>query len=377
MPSFATQTVSDQSQIASESQHDIRFRPRSPGQITVLSTPSPVPMKSQTETGLLGKVELRRPGSGVPVASLASKIGENHLVLSYTATSADLATAGDWTCRILNSSLIKSVFATQITSVSDFPLKTASFDLGLLGNMLSAAARTAALRVHLESSSDGSPQSVASWSVPVASSFGGSVESRFKIDDPSKTLVDIRNHTIDTTFRLLGLNSDPAYPIISVLTNPMRFFVALRFNTQGALLKAKDAGVPDINIDSFAISATVGFDGTIVPQCDVTAILRFNNTDVSGDVKSSVEAAILGQLAQQKITPALVRQKIESFFVLLMRLSDSTIVHGYRQVVQGHVQSYSVQGNSLVVSYYQVPVATQQLPLQAVATARVTQIAAR
>ena len=76
--------------------------------------------------------------------------------------------------------------------------------------MLSEAAATAAVRVHLESSSDGSAQSVASWSVAVADLVGGTIETRFNIKDPSKTLVNVDGHTIDTTFHLLGLNSDPA-----------------------------------------------------------------------------------------------------------------------------------------------------------------------
>ena len=89
----------------------------------------------------------------------------------------------------------------------------------------------------------------------------------------------------------------------------------------GALLKANDSGVPDINIDSFAIRATVNFDGTIVPECDVTAILRFNSTDVSGDVKSNVELAQPAWSTPKVLTPALVRQGIDSFFVRLMRLN--------------------------------------------------------
>jgi hypothetical protein len=66
-----------------------------------------------------------------------------------------------------------------------------------------------------------------------------------------------------------------------------------------------------------------------------------------------------------------VRQKIEIFFVLLMRLNDSTAAHGlFRELLQAHIQGYSVQGNSLVVTYYQVPV------LQEVGTLHTTAVAA-
>jgi hypothetical protein len=84
---------------------------------------------------------------------------------------------------IFNGSLISTVFTTEITSVSDLLLKTASLDIPFLNTVLSEAAATAAVRVHLESSSDGSAQSVASWSVAVANLIGGTIESRFNIKD--------------------------------------------------------------------------------------------------------------------------------------------------------------------------------------------------
>ena len=255
----------------------------------------------------------------------------------------------------MNGSLINTVFTTEITSVSDLPLKTASFDMPFLNTVLSEASATAALRVHLESSSDGSLQSVASWSVAVADLIGGSIETRFNVKDPSKTLVNIDGHTIDTTFRLLGLNSQPGFPVVALLSNPLSLVLTLPFNTEGALLKANDFAVPDINIDSFQISATVNFDGTIVPECDVTAILRFNSTDVSGDVKSNVESAINSELSARGLTPAVVRQALESFFVRLMRLSGMISVRNVPKFGQAHIQGYSVSGNSLIVSYYQVP----------------------
>lgn len=356
MANFATQTISDHARIASGDQRDIKFRPGQPGTITLQTKPSPVPQKSQTETGFLGQIELRRPGSGTPVAKEKVKIGENHLALGYTATAADLAAPGDWTCRITNFSLINADFTTVISYISDFPLLTASFDIPLIEQLLSEVGATAAVRVHLESSNDGSKQSVASWSVPVANLIGGQVETRIHIPDASKTLINVHGHTIDTTFRLLGLNSDPAGLFAGLVTNPLGLLVGLRFDTSGALLKANDFGVPDINIDSFAISLTVNFDGTIVPECNVTAILRLNSIDVSGDVKGQVESALASKIAEVKLTPAVVRQQIETFFVLLMRLSGTRVTtHRLPEFLQGHIQSYAVQGNSLVATYFQVP----------------------
>ena len=75
MADFANQTTSDQAQIASESLRTISFRPGEPGPISVSSVPTQVPLKSQSELGLLGRVELLEPGSATPVASATAPIG--------------------------------------------------------------------------------------------------------------------------------------------------------------------------------------------------------------------------------------------------------------------------------------------------------------
>ena len=119
-----------------------------------------------------------RPGGGAPAATASAKIGSTSLGLKYTTTAADLAAPGDWICRIFNASLVSPVFTTKITSsahppVIVYPIKSASFDIPLLGTLLQEVVETAAVRIHLEASGDGSNQSVASWSVPIANLIGG------------------------------------------------------------------------------------------------------------------------------------------------------------------------------------------------------------
>ncbi len=199
MPDFAQLVVPDLATIAAGGQRLTTFRPGQPGPIAIRCTPTPVPTNTQSQTGLLGKLTLLKPGN-VTAATANAPIGSNVLTLSYTATEADLAVAGDWTCRIDSGISVAASFDTEITYVSAFPLQTASFDLTLLNAILGEAVATAAVCVHLESSGDQSKQSVISWSVPVADLIGGSVETRFAVANIEKDA---------TTFQLLGLELRP------------------------------------------------------------------------------------------------------------------------------------------------------------------------
>ena len=251
-----------------------------------------------------------RPTGGSTVATASANIGSSSVGLKYTTTAADLATPGDWTCRIFNASLIASTFTTRITSsaspaVVDYPIKTASFDIALLGNLLQEAANTAALRVHLEASGDGSKKSVVSWSVPVANLIDGSTDSWFHIDDVSKSVTLLNATLINATFRLLNLNSDPAGLSVGVSTDPLAITATLGFDAGGALLKSETTGVPDGTFDLFQITLTVNFDGTIVPECNVKATINIASFeyDVSSDVKSNVESHIADMIFSNYLSP--------------------------------------------------------------------------
>jgi hypothetical protein len=359
MPDFANQTKSDQANVGPKSHHDILFQPGQPGPISISSTRPSSLLKSLAETGHL---ELYRPGSTAPAAARLGVAGSSVLDLDFAATTADLAVKGDWTCRVFNDGTDSAVYSTTITFVGDLPIKTASFDIALLNVMLSEVAATAAVRVHLESSGDTSARSVASWSVPVANLLGGSVETRFHIDNTQHT-VGIDGHGLHPTFQLLGLNSVPGFPTLFLQTNPLALVLDFRFDTEGSVLKSSELLVPDIELSAFAISATVSFAGEIVPTCDVVATVNDLGIDESDTVSTAVVSAITAKFAALGLTPALVRQKIDIFFIDLLRLNATSGNPGKFLILPAFAQvlSYQVQGSSLVVSYISVP---QQLVLK-------------
>src|SRR5690349_1831896 len=81
----------------------ITFVVAEPGPISVVSVPQPIPQTNQTETGLLGRIKLIRPGNpAMVVANVPIAIGANKMTLSYQPTAQDLAARGSWSCRICN-----------------------------------------------------------------------------------------------------------------------------------------------------------------------------------------------------------------------------------------------------------------------------------
>lgn len=346
MPDFARPTLSDVAMIPPGGQRTVTFRPGQPGPIAIRSTPAVVPTKTQSGTGLLGKLTLLKPGNAT-AATTSAPIGSNVLTLNYSATEADLAAAGDWSCRIDSGILSGTSFDTEISYVSAFPLLTASFDLTLLNLILGEAVNTAAVCVHLESSGDQSKQSVISWSVPVADLIGGSVETRIHVDDAN-------SH--DTTYRLLGLDSDPTGPVVTLQSAPLSLVGTLLFDTQNAVLKRISGLLPgNIDFQFFAITVTVGFDGSVTATCSVEARDTGLGTDASGDVQSKVDSRLSSLIKEYGLTPAKVAGLLDSFFIQLMRLNPApTTTRSGIPVppASAQIQQYSVQNNSLVVTYY-------------------------
>ena len=368
MSGFASVTVSDQAGIPAGQSRSIGFRPGRPGPVTVISTPAEQPPKSQSEPGVLGSVEIVT-ASGAAVAWKSAPIGAVALGLTYDATAADLVAQGNWTCRITNFSPISTSFTTTITSVSGFPVRTASFDVSLLNAILLEATALAAVCVRLQSSSDNSDQSVVSWSIPVANLIGGSVEARFNVADPTDAIIAIGDHKIfNASWRLLNLNSNPSFTSIAVQSNPLAMVATLEFDATGALLNSNTTGVPDLNLGAFAITIAVGFDGRVTPACSASASVSVAGftIDESSTVESNVAAAITGKLNGLSVSPVDIRGILDRFFISLMRLNGQIAVPRSVATVPGvaNVTGYAVQGDSLVVTYYLTP-ATSTLPVNA------------
>jgi hypothetical protein len=242
---------------------------------------------------------------------------------------------------------------------------TASIDLGLLNVMLAEVVSTAALRVHLQASKLSTDnESVASWSAPVANLAGGSIQQRFRVPESSE---------YDMTWQLNNLNSDPKTPILTfgssggvpALTAVLNFVVPGRLKGTG--------NAPDIPIKEFSVTITVYVTGEYTVVADVSAYLDINlgvthvHYDVSQDVKTDVQQAISSAITEPPptglgLTAPKITSAFDSFFVSLLRLSGF-VPHGGGIVASelapvyadGHIQQYAIQGNSLVVTYYQVP----------------------
>jgi hypothetical protein len=264
-------------------------------------------------------------------------------LLSANPTAADLVPPGEWTCVVSNESVDPITFSTDVTFPIDIPLATASIDLEFLNLLLSKLFDAAAIRIHLESSDDGIPRTTLSLSLDVATLLKVPAFTQINIPNQEKTALGI-----PFVYRLVNLDSDPAYPIVFFTTDP-ELKVEIRFDTQAARLVAQNLPAPDINIELFDIEITIGFDGSFTPVCNTIAHLAFNNIDFSSDVASGVQDAINQHLQDSGAFAALqdkkqVRAQIDSLFIAMMRLGS-----------QAQIQGYSVDGQTLTVSYFLRP----------------------
>jgi hypothetical protein len=338
----ATSTVSAQTKLLGGDTQELHFRPGVPGVIGVRSVPSIT--KPHSELGNLATIALQRPGNTTPLARATYKVNTlPPLILSYHPTAADLVTPGDWTCIVSNESLDPITFSTDVTFPIDIPLATASINLGFLNLLLSKLFDAAAITIHLESSDDGIPRTTLSMSLDVAALLKLPAYTQINIPNQEKTALGI-----PFVYRLVNLDSDPAYPIVFFSTDPA-LKVEMRFDTANAKLVAENLPAPDINIELFDIEITVGFDGSFQPVCNASAHLAFNNIDFSSDVSSGVQDAINQHLQGDPSFAALqdkkqVRAQIDSLFIAMMRLNQ--------QGQQAQIQSYSVDGQTLTVTYF-------------------------
>ena len=195
--------------------------------------------------------------------------------MQYQATAADAALFGNWTCEVDNGLDVPLTWTTAISGpVTNIPLQSASFDLGLLNLLLTELTTIAALSVHLQSSADQSQLSEVSWSAAIATLMNGLTGYPFHLDDPAQS------------FRITNLNSDPSYPTVFLSGDRLTLTATVRFMTDDVKLEALDWPVPDITIGFFEVTLAVTFDGIIHPACSAVATLQFNSTDVSGQVES-------------------------------------------------------------------------------------------
>ena len=107
-------SVQDQGELDGGDSRTITFRPNEPGPITIVSELTKT--IAHSETGELGAVSLVRPGNSAVLVN-RTPIGGHTLGLSYVATAADLAVAGNWTCTVSNGTETSAFCATTVSYV--------------------------------------------------------------------------------------------------------------------------------------------------------------------------------------------------------------------------------------------------------------------
>lgn len=356
-------TTSDQTTIPGGSGHTIQFRPVEPGNIIVRSTAAHPPTHS--ETGLLGRLELHRPGQATAVASYNGKIsGGAVLEVTYAATQADLAIAGNWLCRVTNATEVDVVFNTVISYPSTIPLlqKTATFDVALLNLLIAEAVAASGLDFHIQSSADASEaESSISWSTNVGDSLPGDWKGQtaywFQLpDDRIEGDVVIGTATW-LVLRVVNFDSDPDAPVQAFITSSDGVPVlqlALTLNPAGAKIIGVDS---DVDLDKLGIEADI-HNPTIAAQVDFYGSGLSATVDLSasvtaagvpiplGDyVKNQIQDKVNGKLAGLSATQ--LRQYVDSFFVNLMRLGSQATIERYQIDANNQTLtvSYSVPGS--------------------------------
>ena len=253
----------------------------------------------------------------------------------------DVAVFGNWTCEVDNGLDVPLTFTTTISGpITNIPLASASFDVGLMNLLLTELTTIAELSVHLQSSADQSQLSKVSWSPALATLLSGLTGYPFHLDDEAK-----QTPIGDIVFRIAGLDSDPDYPKLDLSGDPPRLTATMRFLTDGAKLLALDWPIPDIDLSFFEVRLEFTFDGLIHPSCSAVATLRFNSMDVSSEVEGGVVDALNARMhgdpqLSQYFTQEQVRTYLDGFMTRLLRLG-----------AQSQIRAYRTDGQSLIVDY--------------------------
>ena len=329
MPDVQILDIKDSAVIPGGSQRNIQFRPGQPGPISARCVAANPPGSS--ESGFLGKLFFRRPGTAAPVATSSTKLGQTVMALDHQVTAAELTAPGNWICEVVNSTETNVTFTTDVTFPGTIQLiqKTATIDIPFLNILLTNTARAAELRVHLQSSPSDSQtaESSVSWSRAIPFQVLGLSEYPFHVDDPALGL-----------YRLVNLPSKPA----ALGFQPGRLVIelALDFDTNIGKIVDLTSVLPGIELDFFDVVIQLDFAGNITPVCNVQAILRQNSLDISSLIKSDVEDTINARLAAAKVTPKAVMAQLLKYFGLLLRLGP-----------EDAITSFGLDGSNLVINY--------------------------
>ena len=295
----------------------------------------------------------RQRGPDIPAAAWRPEAARNRDIEARNAVRriflyrdrGRFAAPGNWTCDIDNDSLEAITFTTTVTFPIDVPVATASFDIGLLNIILAKLVDAASVRLHIESSGDGSPRSFVSLSQDIADLLGLPSVTTFPVADQTDTVLHF-----DIIYRIVNLNSDPEYPIFYLQPDPLAIMFVLRFDTQSARLVAQNLPSPaDVIVNSLDIEATIGFGSGVQIAVNAVAHVDFQNIDASDKLAGGIRDGINSQLQDNPAVAALLdkkalRSRIDSLFVQMMRLGKGAVIRGY-----------SVNDGALTVTYFVPP----------------------
>jgi hypothetical protein len=284
------------------------------------------------------------------------------LAVGYTATAADLAVAGDWSCRVFNATDADLTFDTEIVYPSTTPLehKTATFDVGLMNLMVAEAFAAGELGFHIQSSASGTDeQSYVSWSQAVADS----------LPDPYKGLTrywfQLPDYRVETDFELVSatwvvlrfsdIDSDPdAPPVGAVFSNngvpTVRVTVALAPDRAKVTAIDSDVDVDKVGIEldvhQFSVDVELDFYGhgaKVTPHVSATAVVAGVGIDVSGAINDAITSAVSDHLGL--IDAMKLGQYVSDFFRNLLRLGHQATVVSYETDSTTVSVHYTVPGS--------------------------------
>jgi phospholipase C len=106
----------DQASLSPGAVHSFAFRPSAKAGDTLGARTLPSSIPATSSSGHLGELALFKPGSNTPLVAHSAPVGSGALSVSYVLTAADLALAGNWTCRVTNQSDVVLDFITGLSS---------------------------------------------------------------------------------------------------------------------------------------------------------------------------------------------------------------------------------------------------------------------
>jgi hypothetical protein len=280
---------------------------------------------------------------------------------------------GSWTCRICNDTLFRLEFDTILTIP---PVPTASFDVGLLNSILALAASTADLRIHLQTTENGSPASIASWSValagllpkkPIQLSSGqivlrDAVEHRFALPvfDAFSVNVPLRGNVTLADGKIV--NADAVE--VAIGSSGESIVVTVAFDAPNTNLTVSVSGTPiqltHVTFQLFQVEISIDFDGrvTLDAQIGASAVILGESIDLSQPIREKLLQKIEEKLRPFVSDTAALKKTLFAFFANLMRLNQIAVPNEPVPFA-GDIQDISVDGRTLTASYAIVPVTHQ------------------